>query len=143
MDKYSINQRVREFLNVEKKLNKIRNNQHFGDILGVNKQNLSSLLNDKKSFSQYYIDKICNAFPEVNAEWLLTGEGEMLKPQSQTIINSKAGRDIVQTQHAKDTEIIKTLKEQIEDLKQQLNSKDGQLKEKDEQIKMLLQLLNK
>lgn len=87
--------------------------------------------------------QICNTFPEVNAEWLLTGEGEMLKDNSQNIINSTAGRDIVQTQNAKNTELTEMLKEQINILQQQIKEKDEQIKAKDEQIKVLLSLLNK
>lgn len=36
--------------------------------------------NNKGSFGSKIISRISVAYPELNTEWLLTGEGEMLKP---------------------------------------------------------------
>ena len=41
--------------------------------------------NMSKSTSPEKIMKICNAFPELNSDWLLTGEGEMLRGQVQNV----------------------------------------------------------
>lgn len=43
-----------------------------------------------KAISQLMARKIVSEFPELNIEWILTGEGEMLKTESKTIDAAKA-----------------------------------------------------
>ena len=58
------------------------------------------------------MNKIAQAFPDLNMDWVATGEGDMLKSDEQTIPLS-AHRSIVE---AKEAEIAK-LKKKIERLK--------------------------
>lgn len=46
------------------------------------------------SISQENISKILHAYPEINANWLLTGEGEMVKSDSLAQSVSSAGSNV-------------------------------------------------
>ena len=61
----------------------------FANIIGINKTNLSSAMNgNEKYLSDSLFAKISNSYPDIDLEWLLTGEGEMLKvPATMTIYN--------------------------------------------------------
>lgn len=51
-------------------------------------QAIYDLLSGKtKSISQSMEDKILSCFQDVNRAWLLTGEGEMIKPSVQQMLN--------------------------------------------------------
>lgn len=76
------------------------------------------------------LDKIISIYPEVNAEWLVTGKGKMLKESD---INSDDDIDIL-------TEVITNQKQEISDLKTQIREKDKQL---GELIKTNLMLLER
>lgn len=76
------------------------------------------------------LDKIISINPEVNAEWLVTGKGKMLKESD---INSDDDIDIL-------TEVISNQKQEISDLKAQIREKDKQL---GELIKTNLMLLER
>lgn len=144
MCNYVENERFIKIVKVLKTLNIVRNSQQICDMIGVDRSIFSKIMNGKRQISQYYVDKLCETFPEVNAEWLLTGEGEMLKDNSQNIINSTAGRDIIQTKQEKALdEILKEKDKQLDILHQQTETLRQQIKEKDEQIKTLLNLLQK
>ena len=65
-----------------------------------------------KGISAKLMNKIAQAFPDLNMDWVATGEGDMLKSDEQTIPLS-AHRSIVE---AKEAEIAK-LKKKIERLK--------------------------
>lgn len=56
----------------EKKINK----SEFGRSIGVSSAYISSM---RKSIQPDKLDKISEAYPDLNIVWLLTGEGEMLK----------------------------------------------------------------
>lgn len=46
---------------------------------GIDQGNLSGILSGKRPCGNGIIDKIALSFPDINREWLLYGEGEMLK----------------------------------------------------------------
>lgn len=51
-------------------------------------QAVYDLLSGKtKSISQSMEDKILSCFQDINRAWLLTGEGEMIKPSAQQMLN--------------------------------------------------------
>ena len=88
--------------------------------------------------------KIAKAYPQLNVEWLKTGEGEMLNPQ-QTVdidVDLKLGghsqfamRDITNIGDAK-TQIL-LLRERIKSLEKELHAKLCELEEKDKRIEEL------
>lgn len=73
-----------ELSNLGNRIAKIRtelcdeNNTMFAEKLGIAKQTASNLCGGSKGAGKRTIDKILDAFPEVNRKWLVLGEGPML-----------------------------------------------------------------
>ena len=84
--KESGNQRLR--LLFEKLIdNKIIHSQaHFGQVTGLDKGNLSRYLNDKKEIGEETLVRVVSSIqriqPSLNRDWLVYGEGSMLKSES-------------------------------------------------------------
>lgn len=85
--------------------------------------------------------KIAKAYPQLNVEWLKTGEGQMLNPQPTVDIDVDlklgghspfAMRDITNIGDAK-TQIL-LLRERIKSLEKELHAKQCELEEKDKRI---------
>lgn len=51
----------------------------FADKIGVKASQMSEMLTGKRVISERTIRKIANAFPLISFDWLLSGEGEMLR----------------------------------------------------------------
>lgn len=51
----------------------------FADYLGVQRPNISHILNGRNGPSLDLIQKILTAFPKFNADWLVTGQGDIYK----------------------------------------------------------------
>lgn len=66
----TVKERIKEFLSY---LNMGQN--RFEERVGFS----NGYINNVKSLGSDKINKIANAYPELNAEWLLTGKGQMLK----------------------------------------------------------------
>lgn len=73
-----VKERLEDFLKF-KKISKTE----FGKRIGVSAAYVTGI---RKSLSQEKISSIAQEFPDLNIEWLLTGEGEMLKGQSGSTI---------------------------------------------------------
>lgn len=58
----------------------------FAKYIGVDQANFSKMLRGKQKITDKTLGKIQAAFPDLNMAWLLTGEGDMLRP-AQTTIN--------------------------------------------------------
>lgn len=69
---------VKERLELFLKLKKISKTE-FGKRIGVSASYVTGI---RKSLAQEKISSIAREWPDLNIEWLLTGEGEMLKSQS-------------------------------------------------------------
>lgn len=77
--KSAVKERLESFL----KLKKISKTE-FGKRIGVSAAYVTGI---RRSLSQEKISSIAREFPELNIEWLLTGEGDMLKSQiSHTVV---------------------------------------------------------
>lgn len=50
----------------------------LSDILGVQRSNISHILNGRNKPGAAFIEKFLFSFPNVNARWLFTGEGPMI-----------------------------------------------------------------
>ena len=79
---------------------------------------------------------ILEKFPDVSAEWLLRGEGDMFKHTKYATIQTQNG-GIGNTQN------LNTYTDSLELLRSEIAAKNDQLRVKDEQIARLLDLLNK
>ena len=51
----------------------------FADIIDVQRSSISHILSGRNKPSFDFIQKIVIHFPKINAEWLITGKGEMYK----------------------------------------------------------------
>ncbi len=54
----------------------------FADIIGVQRSSMSHILSGRNNPSLDFIQKIMHAFPRINGDWLLSGDGEMIKGQT-------------------------------------------------------------
>jgi transcriptional regulator with XRE-family HTH domain len=52
----------------------------FADAIGVQRSGISHILSGRNQPSYDFIVKILNKYPDLDAEWLILGKGEMLKP---------------------------------------------------------------
>lgn len=81
-------QRIKKL--VEAKTN--GNKKEFAAIIGIVQVTFNRYVNEERGMSYEVIDAILSAFPEVSAEWLLRGEGNMLKSNN-NLIGSNQGND--------------------------------------------------
>lgn len=121
------------------------NKSQFARKVGITSQVIANWLN-RDMFDTEAIFSNCE---NVSAEWLLTGEGEMLKTpvslnNSGVIVGGgirNSPIDIDNRHYYSDSPDV--LRAQIEMLDDRIKEKDAQIKEKDAQIKSLLEILHK
>ncbi len=71
----------------------VRNQQDFCDIMGLATSYVARLKSGDRPISESIISQIGANFPQINGDWLLTGEGEMLK-REESKSNQQAGTNI-------------------------------------------------
>jgi len=73
----------------------------LSSILGVQRSNISHILNGRNKPGATFIEKLLLNFPDLNARWLFTGEGKMLEKQddSNTIIKQN-NKPETKTEHS-------------------------------------------
>lgn len=74
------NERLKQAFMYTKNQRYVRNQQDFTERLGIDKASMSQMINGHRSVANEVFAKIANTFPFFSINWLLTGEGEMLKP---------------------------------------------------------------
>ena len=81
-----------------------------------------------------FLEKIIAKIPEISAEWLLTGKGEMLKSSVQNIVQNSGKNSI--------NNISGNIEQQnYNELMEIIREKDRQIAKKDEQINKLIEKL--
>lgn len=110
-----IKQRIVQYLNF-KEVKK----EEFYSKINVAKSNFSkSALNSEVSAS--IVAKILNYFPDISAEWLITGKGDMMNNNKGTDVEAGGHKDSCRCQLCEEKDKrIEELKEQIEVLKDQV-----------------------
>ena len=53
----------------------------FADEIGVQRSSISHILSGRNKPSYDFISKVLNRFSGINAEWLITGKGSMIKSE--------------------------------------------------------------
>lgn len=87
-------QRFREAINFLRKQRKVLSDGELADIIEVGRSQLSEVLSGKRKFSERYVLKFLNKFPEFNENWLRTGEGEMLnRPSPQAVTTTLSAEE--------------------------------------------------
>ena len=91
-----MNQRLRKAVDLLKDQRKVRSDAECATILGIDKGDLSRLLSGKRPITQRFVGTFTAYFPQIDGNWLLTGEGEMMKKTSTTSDHSVsiAGEEI-------------------------------------------------
>jgi len=51
----------------------------LADIIGVQRSNLSHILTGRNNPGSSFIEKLLHKYPELDARWLITGEGDMTR----------------------------------------------------------------
>ncbi len=69
----------------------------FADKIGVNRATISHILSGRNKPSIDFLEKLLYVYPEVNANWLITGIGYMQvkKEDKQVLVTKKIGRVVV------------------------------------------------
>lgn len=70
--------RLKDMLKYLKDSNVIRNQQQFVEMVKSDKSTISLIKNGKVGISNSLFENIKKAFPQINPNWILTGEGNML-----------------------------------------------------------------
>lgn len=81
------NKRFRSVVEFLKEKKYIRNQQDFSERVNSDKTTVSQIMNDRINIPNVMFGNIEKAFPIISTEWILTGEGEMLRPVSQSVGN--------------------------------------------------------
>ncbi|HET6243572.1 MAG: helix-turn-helix transcriptional regulator [Bacteroidetes bacterium] len=125
----------------------------FGKKIECSASQMTQMITYKKNFGIDKLMKISNVFPELNSEWLLTGNGNMLKdiPIEDTTLDNNPPVNIppLATGFKLDSNVrnsnellILKLNKEIRFLKTIINTVKSQIKEKEELITMMKNNLN-
>lgn len=79
----------------------------FADEIGVQRSSISHILSGRNKPSFDFIEKMLNAYPEVNAQWLITGKGVMLENQPSLFQNNDT--ENTQSSTSRESNINKSL----------------------------------
>ena len=60
----------------------------FADIIGVQRSSISHILSGRNKPSFDFIEKMLIAYPDVNAQWLITGKGTMINTYTNKTIQT-------------------------------------------------------
>ncbi|MBS7343887.1 MAG: hypothetical protein KIH02_12315 [Parabacteroides sp.] len=86
----------------------------------------------RKSLQPDKIKSIAMNYPDLNTDWLITGEGEMLRPS--VVQNNQSGDNI-------NGNSVNISKSETEKLLEVINSFNEMIRKKDEQINRLLTII--
>lgn len=127
------------------------------DYKGITKTNFyrevglsNGFLDKVKDVGASKLELILKKYSEINPEWLITGNGEMLK-NIDTITQTTTGNNNISIGKGNDNNVssstgdntIKQLQKELEDCKNQLEDYKKMIAEKDNQLNKLLNILAK
>jgi hypothetical protein len=102
--------------------------------VGLANAYLSKQIKNQASIGADILEKICNAYPNINPAWVITGKGEPeLNPINPEMI---AGRESAQTDMVP-VEQVQLYREQIENMAKQIELLRREIKFQDDMIKTL------
>ena len=73
-----VNERVSEVFKYLKTNRKVTSQKDFAKIIGSDEATVSNIFRQKLDVPNNFLAKISKAFPQINPQWLQTGEGEMV-----------------------------------------------------------------
>jgi transcriptional regulator with XRE-family HTH domain len=95
-------------------------NSKFASVLGIQRSNITHILDGRNKPSLSFIEKLIVKFPRVNIEWLITGTGEMYK-QNETS-GQKSGKyptlfpETMTTQMSSNQTVLQNVEQEINDV---------------------------
>ena len=92
-----MNQRLRNVVDELKNQRKVYSDADFARMVDIPRSDLSQMMSGKRKVSKRCVSNLLANFPDINAEWLHDGVGEMLKSHSANADNhsiSIAGEEI-------------------------------------------------
>ena len=92
-----MNQRIKLVVEELKEQRKIHSAADCARLIGLDKAELSKIMSGNRKASQRCVDNLLAKFPEINEQWLRTGDGEMLNSASAIAENhsiSIAGEEV-------------------------------------------------
>ena len=81
-----MNRRIQKWMQ-EKGLN----SSGFADHIGVNRATISHILSGRNKPSIDFLEKMIKAFPDMNLNWVLSGEGFMYKSKEGQVLKQSSG----------------------------------------------------
>ena len=145
MDKVLINKRVLTALNYIIEKHNVTKSA-LAEVLDIKPAKFSEILNERMNAGVDIMATICITY-NISAEWLLTGEGEMLR--GGTVQVSGSGNAVVGNSHNSTATVNATptdtsdLRAMVEEQRTIIEGLQGQLQEKDRQIAQLLAIISK
>lgn len=123
-----MNERLKILLDELKNRRIVHNYADFASQMGKPRSIISELLNGKRTISELFVHEMTTKFPQVNADWLLTGNGEMLKEEAQP---QNAATEQPQEQGMIDKLffLVESQRKDIETLIQLVKNKDEKIEE--------------
>ena len=88
MEKVSINKRFIEAVSYLLESGSVRSKGELAEKFGIKPSKFSEILNDRMNAGTDLIAQICTIFPDISSDWLLTGEGSMLKSTPSTTLTT-------------------------------------------------------
>lgn len=144
MDKALINKRVLAALNYIIESHNVTKSA-LAEVLDIKPAKFSEILNERMNAGVDIMATICVTY-NISADWLLTGEGEMLRGGNVQV--SGSGRAVVGNSHISTATVNATptdtsdLRAMVEEQRTIIEGLQGQLQEKDKQIAQLLAIIS-
>lgn len=123
-----MNERLKILLDELKNRRIVHNYADFASQMGKPRSIISELLNGKRTISELFVHEMITKFPQVNADWLLTGNGEMLKEETQPQ-NAVTEQPQEQGMVDKLLSLVESQSKTIEALTQLIKTKDERIEE--------------
>ncbi|HBG6316230.1 TPA: helix-turn-helix transcriptional regulator [Clostridioides difficile] len=100
-------------IDINKRVKEIREDtnlsqQKFGEKLGVSRDVISNIENNRVEVKTVFINHMCEIF-NINKEWILTGEGEIYISVEDDILLGEAFADITMSKNEKIKKIVMNL----------------------------------
>ena len=73
----------------------------LADKIGVQRSSISHILNGRNLPSSQFIEKLLNTYPQVDARWLMTGKGGILRPDVVPHPVESAKKEVIQPEETK------------------------------------------
>jgi len=77
-----MNNRIRQFMDYKE-----LSSSELADSIGVQRSNVTHVLQGRNKPGFLFISKLLETYPDVNAKWLITGQGNMVAGEQQEPVN--------------------------------------------------------